>query len=111
MAKFSERLRELRKSKDMSQNDLANALSLSRSCIGMYEQGQREPDFETQEAIADYFNVNLDYLRGKSESSKDWEKLINAYAELDNNKKTSLIAYAEFLLSTNTNTLRGSDGE
>ena len=41
-------------------------LKVSRSTIGMYETGSREPDFETCEAIADIFNVDMDYLLGRT---------------------------------------------
>lgn len=67
MAKFNERLRLLRQEARMSQHDLANRLGVSKSSINMYERGEREPGFETLEAIADYFNVDMDYLLGKSE--------------------------------------------
>lgn len=69
MKKFANRLRELRKKNGLSQDDLAKALGTSRSTIGNYEQGLREPqDHETLEAIADFFNVDIDYLIGR----KDW---------------------------------------
>lgn len=69
MAKFSERLRLLRKQADLSQQELANLLgSVSKSSINMYERGEREPGIETLEAIADFFNVDLDYLLGKSDT-------------------------------------------
>ncbi len=61
--KFNEVFQNLRKSKGMTQEELAKALGTSRSAIGMYENGKREPAFEMEEKIADYFNVSLDYLR------------------------------------------------
>lgn len=61
--KFSEVLKKLRKDRGMTQADAAKALGISRSTFGMYEQGNRQPDFETEEKIADLFNVSLDYLR------------------------------------------------
>ena len=67
MTEFGKRLKNLRKDRGLTQNELAKALKVSRSSIEMYEHGKREPDFETQEAIADFFNVNLDYLRGRSD--------------------------------------------
>ena len=42
-------------------------LDVSRSTVGMYETGGREPDFETMEAIADIFNVDMDYLMGRTQ--------------------------------------------
>lgn len=67
MNEFGKRLKELRTAKDMSLNDLANAVHLSKSRLGNYEQGTREADFETLETLADYFNVSTDYLIGKDD--------------------------------------------
>lgn len=61
--KFSEVLRLLRDREKLTQTEMAEKLGISRSAVGMYEQGKREPDFEIEEKIADYFNVTLDYLR------------------------------------------------
>lgn len=66
MAKFQVILKELRSSKGLTQSELAQQLRISRSTIGMYESGSREPDFETLELIADYFNVDTDYLLGRT---------------------------------------------
>lgn len=63
---FKERLSELRKEKDISQEKFADLIGVSKSTISMYENGNRTPDFETEEKIADFFNVDLDYLRGRS---------------------------------------------
>ena len=65
MSSFGLRLRQLRKDDNLTQTQLANALGLAFSTISMYERGIREPDFETMEAIADFFNVSMDYLHGK----------------------------------------------
>ena len=62
MTKYGLRLKKLREAQGLSQEDLAVALNMPRSRLGNYEQGTRQPDFETQEAIADFFNVSLDYL-------------------------------------------------
>ena len=59
---FKDRLRTLRKSRNLTQNKLADDLKISKSTISMYENGNREPDFETLEVIADYFNVSLGSL-------------------------------------------------
>ena len=64
---FAKRLIELRKSKGISQKELANYIDVSPSLVGMYEQGRRKPSFEILEAIADYFNINIDTLYGKDE--------------------------------------------
>lgn len=66
MGEFNTVLKKLRKSAGLTQEQLADALSITRSRLGMYETGQREPDFETLEMIADYFNVDIDYLMGRT---------------------------------------------
>lgn len=66
---FAERLRLLRKQKDLSQQQLADKLGVSNSTISMYERGEREPDFEMLELIGDFFNVDTNYLLGKETGS------------------------------------------
>ena len=64
MNQFSKNLRALRKQYKMTQKDLAAKLGLAFSTISMYERGEREPDFETIEAIARLFDVDMNYLMG-----------------------------------------------
>ena len=67
MATFAERLKSLRREKGWSQQRLADTLELSKSSVNMYERGEREPGFETMEAIADLFNVDMNYLYGRTD--------------------------------------------
>ena len=84
MAKFEESLKALRTSKQMSQMELAKQLKTSKSSINMYERGEREPGIETLEKIADYFNVDLDYLLGKSDFANrhEWLSSIDVPANI-----------------------------
>ena len=66
MSNFASVMKRLRIERGITQEQLASLLKVSRSTIGMYETGSREPDFETCEAIADIFNVDMDYLMGRS---------------------------------------------
>lgn len=66
MGSFQNIFKELRISGGMTQIEAAEKLGISRSTIGMYETGAREPDFETLEKIADFFHVNTDYLLGRA---------------------------------------------
>jgi len=77
MSKFNERLKLLRQESGLSQMDFAKQLGLSKSSINMYERGEREPSFETLEAIADYFNVDMNFLLGKSEERNRYSEAIN----------------------------------
>ena len=74
MANFNERLKFLRENSNMSQAELSKHIGVSKSSINMYERGEREPSIETLEAIADFFNVDMDYLLGKSEhrNKNEW---------------------------------------
>ena len=61
------RLKELRKSKGVSQLKLALDLNTSQNTISRYETGEREPGIHELIMIADYFNVSLDYLLGRTD--------------------------------------------
>ena len=74
MAQFDKILKLLRSEKNMSQQELADALGISKSAINMYERGERQPKFEILEQIADYFNVDMDYLLGRTSKTT---KIIN----------------------------------
>lgn len=66
MGRFCKVLKSLRTAKGLTQDELGKILKISRSTVGMYESGSREPDYETLESIADYFNVDIDYLLGRT---------------------------------------------
>jgi transcriptional regulator with XRE-family HTH domain len=79
MSRFHLRLRELRKVHGLSQQELADRLKISKSSINMYERGEREPGIDTLENIADFFNVDLSYLTGKSDNPQS----ANIWSEFD----------------------------
>ena len=64
---FGERLRKLRSDSHLTQEQLASVLNLSRSTVAYYESGMRSPDMQKLLLIADYFNISLDYLLGRTE--------------------------------------------
>ncbi|MBQ5898252.1 MAG: helix-turn-helix domain-containing protein, partial [Oscillospiraceae bacterium] len=65
MPDFCTVFKNLRKDNNLTQAELAKKLGVAPSTVGMYERGQREPDFETLEKIANYFSVNMNTLLGK----------------------------------------------
>ena len=67
MSIFSERVKDLRLSMNLSLRQLAKITGLSHSAICKYESGTREPTFESLEALADVFNCDIDYLLGRSD--------------------------------------------
>ena len=56
------RLKEIRKSKGISQQKMAMDLNTNQNTISRYETGEREPGINELIKIADYFNVSVDYL-------------------------------------------------
>ena len=69
MGNFQNIFKRLRTSSGLPQAETAEKLGISRSTIGMYETGAREPDFETLEKIADFFNVDIDFLLGRTDKT------------------------------------------
>ena len=64
------RLKELRKKKGISQLRLATELNTTQNTVSRYETGEREPGIDELIKIADYFNVSVDYLIGRTENPK-----------------------------------------
>lgn len=66
MKTLGQRLRTLRLEKNLRQEDLARELGISKSAIGMYERGEREPPLILLREIANFFSVSADYLLGRT---------------------------------------------
>lgn len=64
------RLKELRKKKGISQLRLATELNTTQNTISRYETGEREPGIDELIKIADFFNVSVDFLIGRTENPK-----------------------------------------
>ena len=63
---FASHLRKLRKEKKLSQAELGEILKLSQRTISSYENRERFPDQTTLNNLADYFEVSVDYLLGRT---------------------------------------------
>ncbi len=64
------RLRELRKQHKITQIKLAMDLNLNQNSISRYESNEREADYATLIAFADYFDVSIDYLLERTDNPK-----------------------------------------
>lgn len=113
---FGERLALLRKEKKLSQYELADKLGFTRGQIANYEQGKRQPDFETLQKLADFFDTSIDYLLGRTDDRrrnlekenkiiKDAEDLLKALEnipEKDREKVVKLaVDYVKFITKEN----------
>ncbi len=65
MSTFSDRLKELRSSKKLSQLDLAREIGVSQQAVSYCELGEDIPTLDVLIKIADFFDVTLDYLVGR----------------------------------------------
>ena len=65
---FPNRLKECRNRKNVTQKSVAQFLGIGERSYQNYEYGEREPSLATVIKLADYFNVSLDYLVGRSDN-------------------------------------------
>lgn len=68
MSVFSERLVELRDSRNLSQKDVAKEFGVVVRAYQRYEYGEREPQLSVLVRMADFYNVSLDYLAGRTDT-------------------------------------------
>ena len=102
---LSDKLRQLRLRKKLTQAELARQLSLSPVRYNQYETGRRTPDYELLISIADYYKVSLDYLLDRREvqlknsiSDPKSASLIEKLCAADDDTKSSVEQYLNFLL-------------
>lgn len=66
MREIAEIIKKLRSEKNLTQKQLAEEIGVSKSTVAMWETGDRKPSRELLEQVADYFNVDMDYLYGRT---------------------------------------------
>ncbi len=67
---FSKRLKYLREQQNLTQKQVAESVGMAQMAYQRYEYGTREPAYKNLIALADYFDVSLDYLVGRSNNPK-----------------------------------------
>jgi len=101
MATFAERMIELRKERNLKKAKAAREMGLSRSTITLYENGERtNPTSDILQKIADYYNVSIDYLTGKSNIRERLtaNELVEIFRQLKDENKLQLLKYARYIL-------------
>lgn len=73
---FSDKLKELRKARGLSQEELSEVLDVSRQSISKYENGTAEPDIDKLAIMVKFFDVSFDYLLGEDEKELTSEKIV-----------------------------------
>lgn len=106
MLNFKEKLIKLRKDNNLTQDELAKRLKISRSAVANYEKGIREPNFEMLENIADCFNISIAELLNDDQASRllmYYEKLkpiIDKAMKLDAADRAKLEERADMMLES-----------
>ncbi len=106
---MNERLRELRTQIGKTQYEMAKLLSITPSAYSLYERGKRQLNYESLVFLADYFDVSLDYLFGRTEVKKyppnftaaDYQ-LLRQYKALDERGKQTVRLILNFEASPQT---------
>ncbi len=70
MSTFGQRFKELRKNKGLTQETLAKNFYLNKSSISRYEQNKQLPEMDLLKKFADFFDVSIDYLLGRTDEMK-----------------------------------------
>jgi transcriptional regulator with XRE-family HTH domain len=97
------KLKDLRKSKRLTQSQVAEVINTTQTCYNYYELEKREPSIETLCKLADFYGVTLDYLVGRKfvydlgYLDDEQRKLVELIKTLDNNQLSKVIAYVEGL--------------
>lgn len=101
---FGSILKKLRLELNLNQKELADKIGISRSSIAMYETDQRTPDYETINALSDFFNVSSDYLLGRTNIRNYEEYTIAAHTDdrtqqLSDEDRKQLDDFIDFLIA------------
>lgn len=69
-----ERIRALREDRDLKQGDIARVLNCTQACYSNYENGKREIPHAVLDKLADFYNVSVDYLLGRTNTKMPYPK-------------------------------------
>lgn len=72
MPKLSDRIKELRKSVNMTQEEFGQKFGVVKSTVSLYESGKSTPNDELKKKICEYFNISLDYLLGRTDKKEGY---------------------------------------
>ena len=99
------RLKELRKSKKLTQQQVAEIINTTTTCYNYYEKEKREPSIEILCKLADYYNVSIDYLVGREFTndigylSTEQKNVVYAMKQLNDYNLSEILNYTLKLLN------------
>ncbi|WP_276351490.1 helix-turn-helix domain-containing protein [Cohnella caldifontis] len=115
MMNIGERLRELRLSRNISQEEVARHIGITRSAYSHYEINNRQPVYETLIKLAAFFDVSIDYMLGGSAAkhrsepmeARDTREILHLLRNMDQDQRKKTIR----LMSDLIRSVSGEDGE
>lgn len=110
---FGNQLRALIEEQGITQKELAGRLNIAPSTLGCYVQNTREPDFATLTAIANYFDVSIDYLlahRTPQAKSDREETLLRIFRSLSDEQQELYLEQGKAFLRIQAREARISSG-
>jgi len=112
---LKDKLIKLRKEKKKTQQQVADVIGVSRPAYTAYERGTRTPDYDILQSLANYFDVTIDHLLGRSYNGQAKEELkdkkvsedpmtnvmVDNWAIMTEEQRREALDYIEFLLHKN----------
>jgi transcriptional regulator with XRE-family HTH domain len=110
---FTDRLREVRERRGLSQTDLAKRTGLQPSAISHFETGKRAPSFDNLRKLADALGESIDYLLGRSDApgttTPEAERIFRDFGKMTESDQKALADMASALAKRNEQ--KGNDSE
>lgn len=101
---FCDVIKDLRKQKSLSQQAIANYLQITRQAYSNYENGKREPDYETLLKLSEFFDVTVDYLtRGETPTAPltdPEQQLLDLFRQLNGEGQREAVKLVGMLVQT-----------
>ena len=98
-------LKSLRKSKRMTQQQLADTLGIARTTLSHFENGSREMNYDLLIRTADFFDVSIDYILGREselalfdDARVQTPQIFDIYKRLPKEEQNKLLAFAKIML-------------
>ncbi|MBR3992433.1 MAG: helix-turn-helix transcriptional regulator [Anaerotignum sp.] len=91
MIAFAQRLKELRKAKKVTQQELSEVLGYGSTAVANYESGRNEPSLQDLVRIADFFDISLDNLLGRAYPTQEKSDMYASFDRLDERKRRAVL--------------------
>ena len=109
---FTQKLKELRRNRRLSQGELSKVFNVAQQTVGKWESGLAYPNIDTLKQVAKYFNVSIDYLLDNENENTKKEltlnekqtKLINGYENLNDEGQNMLLGILASLQQSHAKT-------